>query len=236
MNVKLFKLFLFFLAIFFISFNASAKDMRPPIIKDVKFDEKTYFPSDIISSTPRITATVTDEEGSVVTIEVWFSSKLVYSSFPGPAYDRGKGVFDYTLSSRQKLDPGKYEARLKVVDDSGNEVVESFQNLKVVVGVPRLIGPACDPLDFSPRRCESASITYDLSFGAPLRVLIYNSSGDLIRSWEIKSGSEGGGRGLNRISWDGTDDTGRIVRNGPYNLRIISGNRVLGTAKFIISD
>ncbi len=244
-DLSILKILVALTALILFSFNALAQDLVTPeahedlispLITQIRFDDKAYFPSDIISSTPRISAIITDEGGQVRSIEVWVSSDLVYSGSPGVAFDVDKGVFDYILLPKQKLKPGTYEIYIKAWDDSGNLAEERFSELKVILGLPKLAGPTCYPLTFKPGQREKVVISYNLSIDSHIKLLIYSAAGDLIWSMEVEKGMAGGRQGFNKISWDGRGEFDRVVPNGLYHLRIVSGNRVLGSGKFIVAD
>ena len=244
-NLSILKILVFLTGLSLISFNALAEDLVTleadedlisPLITQVRFDDKAYFPSDIISSTPRISAIITDKGGEVRSIEVWVSSDLVYSGSPGVAFDVGKGIFDYQLIQKHKLKPGTYEVYIKVWDDSDNLTTKSFSDLKVILDPPKLTGPMCYPLRFRPGQGENAFVLYDLSIDSHIRVLIYSAAGDMIWLREIERGMVGGRKGLNRISWNGQDEFDKVVPNGLYHLRIVLGNKVLGSGEFIVVD
>jgi|GEM_PF-2565310 len=213
------------------------EDRTPPTISDVKFDGKVYFPSDIISERAKITALLTDESSGVGSIEVWLSEILVYSASPGPALNVDTGAFELRIGEEKALDPGKYKAVIKIWDRAGNISSGEFRDLNVVPAMVRLTGPSCHPLVFRPGRGESGNITYNLSENADLKIMIYQaSSGDRIWAQDVESGKEGGREGLNHLAWDGRTAEGKVASNGIYNLRIVSGNRVLGSGSFIVRD
>jgi hypothetical protein len=212
-------------------------DLVPPSIDRVMFDGKTFFPGDIISSTPRISAVITDDRDIISTVEVRISGVLAYSGSPGIAYNAVSRSYDYQLADPQKLEPGTYEVEIRVWDESGNRCVKKFSRLNVIAGLPDLKGPSCYPRNFRPGGGADLDITYYLSFDSPATVYIYNgSSGELKWSKYVEAGLEGGRAGLNRISWDGYDSNGSVTTNGYYGLKIVAGNRILGEANFLVVE
>lgn len=204
-------------------------DHDPPVITQVKFDDKTYFTGDIISAIPKISAMITDET-AVATIEVSINSKVVYRD------SAGREMFEYALSEKQKLKPGAYIISIEAWDGSGNHSVATFSDLKVIPNPPKLSGLTCFPNPFKPGEGERVSVFYDLSVNSQIRILIYNMAGDLVWSLEPKEGSVGGKKGYNVIYWNGRDQYNKMVLTGAYYLKFVSGNKVLGSAKILVGD
>jgi len=234
--MKAFKIFLLFVFALLASGVSALEDTTPPVIEDAMLDNKLYFPGDIIASRPKVSAKIFDDGTGLASIEVWVDSTLVYYGSPAEALDPDTALFAYRLTKEQKLAPGTYTIYIRAWDFAGNSSWKGFSNLKVIIGLPKVYGPSCYPLTFSPTRGEKGNVVYSLSFDSDLRILIYERGGKLVWSRDVSAGEELGRRGFNRLCWRGRDGSGRIVSNGVYQLRIVAGNRVLGSGSFIIND
>lgn len=238
-NSRVLKIFLVFQLVFayltgalsFGSTSEAVKDTKPPLIKFVRFDDKTYFPGDIIAPQVKITTLITDEGTGVSSIEIFTDSSLLYSGGPGPIYDPSTGNLEFTLSSPQRLSPGTYEVFIKATDFASNVTIEVLTDLKVLPEQVTLTGPYFSPIAFEPSLGAKISISFNLSASSPLSILIYSGAGDQVFSVEYK-----GKEGLNVFTWDGRSAYGKVLQNGYYSLKIMSGNRVLGSGKFLIED
>ncbi|UCC43965.1 MAG: T9SS type A sorting domain-containing protein [Candidatus Zixiibacteriota bacterium] len=62
----------------------------------------------------------------------------------------------------------------------------------------------------------STTIEFQLPQRGRTRLCIYNLLGRLVRQWQYSSAPAG----LNSISWDGTDESGRVVSSGVYFYRL----------------
>jgi len=213
------------------------KDVNPPTISHVRFDDKSYFPGDIIASTVKITATLSDDASGVGSIEVGIGDKILYPGSPMLSYDTASGDLIVMIAEKERLAPGQHTVTIKVWDIAGNRATQAFSDLKVLPGFPKLSALFISPMAFRPGEGQKALISYNLSMDTPLSVLLYSeASGDQISDIQIKGGSFGGREGLNNISWDGTDSNGKYVDKGLYHIKIISGNKVLGSAKVMVED
>lgn len=199
-------------------------------ISDVKFDSKTYFPMDIISSTPAIEMVLSLEDGAAGSIEISADSKAIYS---GPVTG---GVFSFTFPGGKKISPGVHTICVKVADSAGRVATKSFSDLRVLEEGVKLSGLTCYPQSFSPGAGEKTTVSYILSVDGDLTILIYSGAGDLVWERDIESGAPGGKRGYNVVCWDGRNKSEKIVGNGCYPIKIISGNRVAGSAKVLVMD
>jgi len=201
-----------------------------PTISGVKFDGKTYFPSDMISNTPTIELLLSSEGASALQVEIAADSQGLYS---GPA---NNGVFIFSVPNARKIPPGTHTIIISAVDSIGGSAEVFFEDLNVMGEPLKLSGLTAYHQVFSPEKSEQAIISYNLSDNTPLTVLFYNSSGDLILGKYFDGGDKGGKTGFNQIYWDGKDLSGHVVRSGYYVLKFIIGNKSVGTIKIIVMD
>lgn len=85
------------------------------------------------------------------------------------------------------------------------------------VGVPaatRLIGNYPNP--FNP----STTISFEQTKAAPAQITVYNLKGQAVKHFELGNAD----KGLNKVTWNGTDDSGQPVSNGVYYFRLKSGS------------
>ena len=68
---------------------------------------------------------------------------------------------------------------------------------------------------------NDTTIQYYLKDDADVAIAIYDLMGNLVKTFEINSGEEGGrGRELNKVEWDGRNGRGDMVANGGYICRV----------------
>ena len=179
---------------------------------------------------------ISDESG-IGTIEVIIGGKIVYYGEPGMSFDARSSAFVFSPPGERKLKPGTYALTIEAWDKSGNRSAASFSDLQVVVEAVKLSGLRCYPVPFQPGSGEKVSISYELSNNISLSILIYdNIGGALIWQQEISAGEMGGKKGANFLSWDGSNALGKIAPNDVYHLRIVSGNKVVGSAELMVAD
>src|SRR3989344_5336740 len=65
-------------------------------------------------------------------------------------------------------------------------------------------------------RSEATFIAYELPQDLPVKVRIYDLFGYRVREFVFAPGDTGARQGQNRISWDGTDETGQKVAKGGH--------------------
>ncbi|OGR88474.1 MAG: hypothetical protein A3A86_03720 [Elusimicrobia bacterium RIFCSPLOWO2_01_FULL_60_11] len=65
-------------------------------------------------------------------------------------------------------------------------------------------------------RAEATFIAYTLPTDQPVKVRIYDLFGYRVKEFNFAPGEMGARLGQNRISWDGTDETGQKVAKGGY--------------------
>ena len=88
--------------------------------------------------------------------------------------------------------------------------------------------PMSYPNPFKPG-VDLATIKYTLTLPTNIKLPIYNSAGKLVRTLIFSGGvDEGGLGGPNEVPWDGIDNFGNPVANGPYLYFIISDGKVIG--------
>jgi flagellar hook assembly protein FlgD len=92
------------------------------------------------------------------------------------------------------------------------------------------------PSPFKPASGGTTQIQYTLSGNAPIILIIYDITGHEVKRFKYGSGTIGGSVGVNNVTWDGTSLSGKVVGNGMYLYKIISGDRVLGDGRLVVVD
>ncbi len=79
-------------------------------------------------------------------------------------------------------------------------------------------------------------IAYDLTAHASVTLYLYDVGGKIIWTYKAAAGAEGGRAGYNEVDWNGITDLGGYIGNGIYVLKIVSGDKVLGTGKIVVYE
>jgi flagellar hook assembly protein FlgD len=79
------------------------------------------------------------------------------------------------------------------------------------------------PNPFNPNN-ESTHIQYQLSQDSDLSISIYALNGKPVWTKCLSSGDLGAQAGFNSVLWNGQDERGRILANGPYIAYIVATN------------
>jgi hypothetical protein len=83
-----------------------------------------------------------------------------------------------------------------------------------------------DPNPFDPK--TGTTIGYSLTADAKVKLLIYNLAGKLVKTFLFPAGSEGGKINSNDVVWDGKDNFGSTVANGPHLYFIFADEELIG--------
>jgi len=214
-------------------------DLIPPIISLFRVDGREIIDGDIISSTPVISALISDEGDptGIASIEFFADIIPLYYGLPGDSFDTLTGTFEYTISSSQELAKGTYTIILKAYDLSMNSTEEVRLNILVFDEIG-IVGPIRNyPNPFSPLRTDAGTtIAYDLKSDFTVILRIYDIAANVIWSRKFPAGMEGGHVGYNEVYWNGKTDFNEIPSNGIYVIQLIGGGRVLGTATMTVLD
>jgi hypothetical protein len=154
---------------------------------------------------------------------------------PGATPGLGPGRFMNELTTEQRV-----EVRDRIltmwtagsthedIHDAVNELLKSY-GVNVTeneTGATAGENPAALPIDLrltvaaSPNPFdEQTNIEYSLPEDANVQVDIFDLNGKAIRSFEVGNQASG----THHLVWDGTDETGNVVTNGPYLCRVQAG-------------
>lgn len=125
----------------------------------------------------------------------------------------GNGTFDYTSTTTATTtftyrDAGAFVAALRATDNAG---LSSIDLVEVKVG---LVASLTIPDDtFDPARGETTAINTSISAAAPVRLLITDRDGTVVRTLV---NNQTRGAGSYSDPWDGRNDGGQILPQAPY--------------------
>jgi hypothetical protein len=136
--------------------------------------------------------------------------------------------FSYRVSETPaaKLSEGTYTLTVTASDGAlSNNITAS---LVVSSGVKVIGKPKSFPNPFKPG-IDAVKIQYTLASPTDVKISIYNSAGKVAKTFTCKAGVDQGGLGgVNLVPWDGKDNFGNYVANGPYFYYIIADGKVIG--------
>jgi PKD repeat protein len=124
----------------------------------------------------------------------------------------GDGTFDFSSDTSPATmftydNAGIFAAALRATDDTGltgTDTVEVVVNINASLSIP--------DDTFEPRAGETATINTTLSAGVPVRILLKNQSGTVIRT--LVDAFRAAGSYMDE--WDGRDDADQPLPQGPY--------------------
>jgi len=124
----------------------------------------------------------------------------------------GNGVYDFTSTTSPATtftynQPGIFGATLRATDNEGKTGID---NVEIVAGVN--IGLSIPDDTFEPSRGESGAVNTTLNAALPIRLLLKNYNGVVVR----KLADAARAAGNYTDTWDGRDDAGNLLPEGPY--------------------
>ena len=108
-------------------------------------------------------------------------------------------------------------SRLVITGSKGENFSVSTGILQMDLPLDPDQGLSCYPNPFDPYK-QNLTIQYFLSNDSEVKIAIYDLLGNLVRTWETASSSEGARKGINQLPWDGRNGSGDMVANGGYIL------------------
>ncbi len=132
-------------------------------------------------------------------------------------------------------DPGEYTCNIVITDDLMNEtyipvtltVVSVLAEDDLIPLENHLSGNYPNPFSLTTGRSNSTIIKFGLSEKADVKINIYNSKGQKVRTL-IDENKEAG---YHAISWNGKDDFGRTATSGIYFYKLKTGNGKFSSTK-----
>jgi parallel beta-helix repeat protein len=208
-----------------------------PIISNVHFDGRPYWRGEIISSTPVITATITDEEGASIEASSIRARIGNYDIAGQASFDESTDTMTLNLRRTVVLGPNTYNVTIEASDIYGNPGSWTGYDLKVMAGRVEVVGsPLSYPSPFRPSGGTPATFAYSINIESDIEFYMYDVSGRVILTKKFRRGEAGGRAGYNSFEWMGRTDFGNTVSNGIYVYKIVSDKRVVGTGKFVVHE
>ena len=216
--------------------TALSVDTLAPVISNIQLNGLTLSSGDFASSTPLIIALLNETESGIATwnISLLDSSNTVLQSqtVSGNSATGSAIVVSWNVTSA--LANGSYTAKVSARDVAGN--VGTLTSAQFTVGSFDLTKVMNSPNPFNPNK-NSTFIEYQLSKAARMLIYIYSISGERLWTKIIESGEVGGAVGYNSVEWNGRNDFGEIVANGPYVAYLfaeIEGQKKIGKVKMLV--
>ena len=190
-------------------------DSTPPNQAEVSIAGRAVLPGDLIPVAPAISALISDFESGVATwsMEILDAANQVVRSASGNAGMLTESV-SVTLSIGLRLDPGQYSIKSTVFNGMGAST-ETIIAPVYVASEFGLSGVISAPNPFNPNR-ETAHIQYQLGQASDVELVLFSLSGERLLTRRFAAGDSGAQVGLNEFEWDGRNDFGETVSNGPY--------------------
>lgn len=203
-----------------------------PVISNFRIEGRRIVDNDYIKAAGTLTASVTDETAvdiNLSSVEV-DGAYTAFSALTGTStYDAATGSLTFAFSG---LPDGSHILGIRAIDNYGN-VNHVRRVVQVDAGTLKAAGVFIYPNPFNPR-VGTARIAYRLTNDGVTSVYIFNAVGQLVYKQSYASGAEGGRVGYNEVDWSGAANSGAIVANDIYFLRVVSDGRVIGKCKIAV--
>ncbi|MFC1771324.1 hypothetical protein ACFLZV_05495, partial [Candidatus Margulisiibacteriota bacterium] len=121
---------------------------------------------------------------------------------------------DISFQVTAPLADGQYQIKIQALDTSAN-IQTYLSPIFTVQADFDLKDLLCFPNPFNPHK-ESLKIEYQLTKEADVKICIYSISGERLWQKQIREGEPGSTPGYNAVEWNGINDYGETVANGPY--------------------
>ncbi|MEA3494012.1 MAG: T9SS type A sorting domain-containing protein [Candidatus Margulisiibacteriota bacterium] len=207
-----------------------------PRIENLLFDGRAIVADDYVNRDVTITATVTDDAGSIDTaassVEI-DSAVIAFDALNGNStYDAVTAQLTYSPAT--PFANGTHTFTIVARNDAGNSSSGTITFTVNNNGIALVDGTVFNfPNPYDPGT-GNTEIGYRLNKDANITVYLFNSLGQRVWKREYAAGSEGGHAGYNFILWDGKSDFGDMVGNGIYFIRVVAGGSIVGKGKLAV--
>jgi len=215
-----------------LSYFAITKTTAGPIIDAIWVNGIRFRSRDIISTHVSLEARITSESGvNAVTFTVDGVPETI--NLVSGSSNEGMWLSNFNIPPS----PSQLHVLTFRMEDSDANTREVSYNARVLKGSVQVVSPPHNyPNPFKPMSGGTTSIQYTLSTDATITIVIYDMTGHEVKRMKFSGGTSGGRGGINQVLWDGRSFGGKIVGNGMYFYKIISGNEVIGSGKLAIFD
>lgn len=161
----------------------------------------------------------TISEDALVTVKIYNNKGTSVKTPVNQSLKMGvnKVTWDGTDDSGAAVPNGKYSYTI----DAQDAFKKSAQQVSgsIDVGTTSLVisENTVSPDPFTPSGSNSATISYNLSGSAKVSITVFDGANNLIKALESDVQKS---QGANSVSWDGTDSSGMIVKDGIYGYKI----------------
>lgn len=210
----------------------------------------TSISGDIISNTPKISATVISSASAsslskgirsaaidINTFRIYIDGNLVTDG-SNTYYDSvtqvsGVATFEYT--PKTPLSSGTHTIRVTFSDTMGTNYEAELSGLTVMTTAQVVGNPLCYPNPYNPNT-GNVRISYYLATDTDISVYIFNAQGEIQWKNNYNSGAAGGQAGYNEITWNGRNMFEKYIMNNVYLIRIVksSDKSLLGKARLAV--
>jgi len=203
-----------------------------PIVSNFRIEGRSIVDNDYIKAAGTLTARITDEtavDTNLSSVEV-NGAYTAFSALTGTSsYDAATGDLIFSFGG---LSDGSHVIGIRAIDNYGN-VNHVRRAVQVDAGALKASGVFIYPNPFNPK-VGTARIAYRLTNDGVTSVYIFNALGQLVYKQGYASGAEGGHVGYNEVDWSGAANTGAMVANDVYFLRVVSDGKVIGKCKIAV--
>ena len=198
--------------------SGPVSDTTPPVISDVRFDDKPVMDGDFVARTPVITALLTDDVAiDPSSIRVRLINVYDTGSSPAVTFDPATGRMRLAVTS--PLPYGETAFSISVSDTSGNSAefrITLNGNDGSVFNYPNPFDPTTG----------GTKIAFNIRENTQVTIYLFDTTGRIVVKRPFNATV-----GFNEYEWDGRDDYGTMASNGVYLLRLVSGSRLIGKTK-----
>ena len=206
---------------------------------DLSADGSKLLSSDIIRSSPKLSATFPD---NIVSSSIlFFVDEVEVTDGLRGNFDEmitGSGLATFEFTPKAPLAYGFHKIKVSGLDSE--EIVYETERISLQVSdlaaIPSIVGKTYFyPNPYNPSNGD-LKITYTLALDADISLFIFSLDSSLVWEHSCLSGSMGGKAGYNEISWNGVSMFGSALSNGAYIVRAMNKatGMVLSTSKFMV--
>jgi hypothetical protein len=215
----------------------SGTDITAPVITELLIDEKEVLENDFVNSEPKITALISETGSGLATWNISIidaKSDTIKANYT----ENSLGVTGSMITvsyNAASLDDGEYLVRIEAYDSLGLSSSAQTPTFNVVSEF-KITDTLNGPNPFNPNN-EVTNIQYQLTKDADVDIYIYSISGERLWHRAFFEGMPGGVCGFNSAPWNGINDFGEVVANGPYIAYLIAkkdGKTVSAKIKMLV--